>query len=97
MVDIIGDVKSRDATLADCMLQLIWAHRAILNAPLIEGVNLAFAEHAKNVLNIQFHAMNTDIHWLALFLHPLCRKLAVSTAHHSRKLADAYQISLDIV
>jgi hypothetical protein len=97
LVDIIGDVESRDATLADCMLQLIWAHQAIINAPLMEGDDLAFSEHAKNILNIQFYVMNTDIHWLALFLHSLCRKLAVSTARHSRKLADAYQISLDIV
>lgn len=97
LVDIIGDVESRDATLADCMLQLIWAHRAIVNAPVVEGDDPAFTEHAKNVLNTQFHTMNTDIHWLTLFLHPLCRKLAVSTAPHSRKLADAYQISLDIV
>jgi len=26
LVDIIGDVEAQDATLADCMLQLIWAH-----------------------------------------------------------------------
>ena len=79
------------------MLQLIWAHRAVINSPLMEGDDPAFADHAKNMLNVHFHAMNTDVHWLALFLHPLCRKLAVSTARHSRKLADAYRISLDIV
>ncbi|KAF8973343.1 ribonuclease H-like domain-containing protein [Flammula alnicola] len=97
LVDIIGDIESRDATLADCMLQLIWAHQAVLNTPLIDGDDPLFTDHAKRVLNAQFHAMNTDIHWLALFLHPLCRKLTVSTATHSRKLADAYRISLDIV
>ncbi|KAF8989513.1 ribonuclease H-like domain-containing protein [Cyathus striatus] len=26
LVDVIGDTESRDATLADCMIQLIWAH-----------------------------------------------------------------------
>ena len=46
----------------------------------------AFAEHVKNVLNIQFYAMNTDIHLLVLFLHSLCQKLV-----------DAYWIALDIV
>jgi len=96
LVDIIGDVESRDATLADSMLQLIWAHRAVVNSPLMEGDDPAFADHAKTTLNIHFHAMNTNIHWLALFLHPLCRKLAVSTAPHSRKLANAYRIALDI-
>ena len=49
------------------------------------------------MLNVHFHAMNTDVHWLALFLHPLCQKLTVSTACHSQKLVDAYWISLDIV
>ena len=63
LVDIIGDVESRDATLADCMLQLIWAHRAVVNSPLMEGDDPAFADHAKTTLNIHFHAMNTDIHW----------------------------------
>ena len=65
------------------MLQLIWAHRAVVNAPIVEGDDPAFTEHANNVLNTQFHAMNTDFHWLALFLYPLFRKLAVSTAPHS--------------
>ena len=72
LVDIVGDVKSQDATLTDCMLQLIWAHQAVINVPIVEGDDPAFADHAKNVLNVQFHAMNTDIHWLTLFLHPLC-------------------------
>ena len=54
------------------MLQLIWAHHAVINSPLMEGDDPAFADHAKNMLNVHFHAMNTDIHWLALFLHPLC-------------------------
>ena len=97
LVDIIGDVESQDSTLADCMLQLIWAHCAVINSPLMEGDDPAFADHTKNMLNVNFHAMNTDVHWLALFLHPLCRKLAVSTARHSQKLVDAYRISLDIV
>jgi hypothetical protein len=26
LVDVIGNIKSRDTTLADCMLELIWAH-----------------------------------------------------------------------
>ncbi|KAF8150128.1 hypothetical protein B0H34DRAFT_638867, partial [Crassisporium funariophilum] len=31
LVDIIGDIKSHNANLADCMLQLIWAHQEVLN------------------------------------------------------------------
>lgn len=97
IVDIIGDIESRDASLADCMLQLIWAHREVTRAVPIEGDNLAFTSHANRVLTTQFHLMNTDIHWLALFLHPLCRKLAISSAIHSRTLEDAYLIALKIV
>ncbi|KAG6821829.1 hypothetical protein H0H92_000624, partial [Tricholoma furcatifolium] len=40
--------------------------------------------------------MNTDIHWLALFLHPLCRKLAISAAVHSRTVSDACRLALDL-
>ena len=97
LVDIISDVKSRDASLADCMLQMIWAHRQIKKLPHIPGDDSEFLRHAQRVVNAQFHDMNTDIHWLTLFLHLLCRKLAISNSPHSRKLNDAYKISLGIV
>ncbi|EIN06006.1 hypothetical protein PUNSTDRAFT_73413, partial [Punctularia strigosozonata HHB-11173 SS5] len=29
LIDIIGDIEGRDATLADCMLELIWAHHKV--------------------------------------------------------------------
>lgn len=96
LVDIIGDIEARDATLADCMLQLIWAHREVTRLPHRPGDDSGFLRHAQQVLNTQFHEMNTDLHWLSLFLHPLCRKLAISNSRHSRKLEDAYRISLDI-
>jgi hypothetical protein len=80
LIDVIGNVKAQDATLADCMLQLIWAHQELIHLKLVEGDDLDFLGHAHHVINTQFHAMNTDLHWLALFLHPLCQKLAISTA-----------------
>jgi len=79
------------------MLQLIWAHREVNRVPHREGDDPGFAAHAKEVLNAQFHAMNTDIHWFALFLHPLCRKLAISSVAHSRTIDSAYRIALGIV
>jgi hypothetical protein len=72
LVDVIGDVEAHDAMLADCMLQLIWAHREVIHMKPVEGDDLEFLHHARRVINTQFHAMNTDLHWLALFLHPLC-------------------------
>jgi len=62
----------------------------------VKGDDLKFLHHAQCVINTQFHAMNTDLHWLALFLHPLCRKLVISIAVHSRKVEDAYQIAAHI-
>ena len=83
LVNIIGDVEARDATLADCMLQLIWAHYELIHMKLNDGEDQGFLDHARKVINEQFHSINTDLHWLALFLHPLCHKLAISTAAHS--------------
>ncbi|KIK00940.1 hypothetical protein K443DRAFT_132504 [Laccaria amethystina LaAM-08-1] len=82
LVDIIGD--------------LIWAHREVTRLPLKSGDDSGFLRHAQQILNTQFHEMNTDLHWISLFLHPLCRKLAISNSRHSRKLEDAYKISLTI-
>ncbi|KAJ7246219.1 hypothetical protein C8J57DRAFT_1523749 [Mycena rebaudengoi] len=38
----------------------------------------SFLKHAKATFDRRFKLIATPIHWLALFLHPLCRKLAVS-------------------
>ncbi|TFY73750.1 hypothetical protein EWM64_g10262 [Hericium alpestre] len=96
LVDVIGNTESRDATLADCMLELIGAHRAIMALRAEPDDNLEFASHARTALLRQFHVMNTDLHWFALLLHPLCRKLAISSALHSRKIETAYQIAIDL-
>ncbi|EIN13163.1 hypothetical protein PUNSTDRAFT_59810 [Punctularia strigosozonata HHB-11173 SS5] len=97
LVDIIGNIEGRDANLADCMLELIWAHREV-NRRLAyeEGDDIGFLSHTRRTLNDQFHAMNTDLHWFALFLHPLCRRLAVSSASHSRNITAAVSIALGI-
>jgi hypothetical protein len=78
------------------MLQLIWVHREISQLPYVKGDSVEFSNEARLTLNREFHAVNTDLHWLALFLHPLCRKLAICSAVHSRKLTDAIAISLKI-
>jgi hypothetical protein len=96
LVDVIGDTESRDAMLVDCMLQLIWAHQEISQLPYVEGNSVEFSNEARLTLNHEFHAMNTDLHWLALFLHPLGQKLAICSAVHSQRLTDAIAISLKI-
>lgn len=43
-----------------------------------------FFAHARAAFNQEFEEMNTDIHSLALFLHPLCKKLAVHASIKNR-------------
>ena len=96
LVDAIGNLESRDATLADCMLELIWAERQIATFTTKEGDDITLTQHAQNTLRKSFHEMNTDLHWFALFLHPLARTLAISSATHSRQLAKAFEFALDL-
>ncbi|KAJ7194560.1 ribonuclease H-like domain-containing protein [Mycena pura] len=79
-VDSIAACEGRDVTLADCMLSLLGAARQ-LNFLDPGGDDTAdfleFCEHACAVVDKRFRKMATPIHRLALFLHPICRKLAV--------------------
>jgi hypothetical protein len=53
--------------------------------------------HAKVVFNHEFHSMNTDVHTLALFLHPMCWKLAVFQAAKSQTFEQMCTAALDSV
>ncbi|KAJ7755888.1 ribonuclease H-like domain-containing protein, partial [Mycena metata] len=77
IVDALGNCESRQATLADCMLQLICCARTMSQMVLEEGEDAGFLAHVKSMFDRCFKLIATPIHWLALFLHPLCRKLAV--------------------
>ena len=96
LVDAIGNLESRDANLADCMLELIWAARQIATLPQEDGDDPAMTQHAQTVVRKGFHNMNTDLHWFSLFLHPLSRSLAISSATHSRTIEKAYEFALDL-
>lgn len=58
--------------------------------------DIEFANHARRTFNKEFHAMNTNLHWFALFLHPLCRRLAISQAVKSRTFSEAEDIALSL-
>ncbi|KAG2070851.1 hypothetical protein BDR04DRAFT_1099328, partial [Suillus decipiens] len=45
-----------------------------------DGDDMEFFAHAKSVFNCRFHSINTKYHTLTLFLHPMCRKPAVTQA-----------------
>ena len=80
LVDTIGNCKTRDASLASCMLELIRTARMMSQISLDLNDNIDFWIHAKQVFNRRFHAMNTNYHSLTLYLHPMCRKLPISQA-----------------
>ncbi|EPS95959.1 hypothetical protein FOMPIDRAFT_1077798, partial [Fomitopsis schrenkii] len=55
LVDAIGNVETRDANLADCMLELLWAERAIAKLSITETDDVDFAYHAKSTVRREFH------------------------------------------
>jgi hypothetical protein len=66
------------------------------SAWLIDDEDPNFWAHAKSVFNREFHSMNTSNPNLALFLHPTCRKLAVSNAAKARTFQEISRAALDI-
>ncbi|KAJ7133924.1 ribonuclease H-like domain-containing protein [Mycena crocata] len=96
IVDAIGNCELRQATLADCMLELIRCARAMSKMELEENEDAGFLAHAKATFDRRFKLIATPIHWLALFLHPLCRKLAVSDTVHGHSLDFMIETALAI-
>ncbi|KDR66641.1 hypothetical protein GALMADRAFT_80557, partial [Galerina marginata CBS 339.88] len=96
LVDAIGNVEARDANLADCMLELLRCSKALSEIITEHDDDTAFSLHARAVFNRRFLSMDTDIHSLALFLHPLCRKLAVSTIAKARPFEKMVKTALGI-
>ncbi|KAJ3501877.1 hypothetical protein NMY22_g18775 [Coprinellus aureogranulatus] len=95
-VDAIGDLETRDANLADCMLTFIRIARDMMCLEIKPGESVEFWLHAKTVFNRDFHAMNTDLHILGLFLHPRCRKLAISESAKGRSLKQICKIAMKV-
>ncbi|KAG2063842.1 hypothetical protein BDR04DRAFT_1111015, partial [Suillus decipiens] len=61
-----------------------------------DGDDMEFFGHAKSVFNRRFHSINTKYHTLALFLHPMCRKLAVTQAASGRPFEFMVKVALEI-
>lgn len=78
------------------MIELIAAEREIATIQTTPDDDHLFTQHAQQRVRIRFHEMNTDLHWFALFLHPLARKLAISSASHSRTIEKAYDVVFDL-
>ncbi|KAF8512050.1 hypothetical protein JB92DRAFT_2830933 [Gautieria morchelliformis] len=89
-------VESQDASLPDCMLKLPCCACTMIAVGNSPGDSMSFMYHAKATFNRKFEAMNTEIHFLCLFLHPLCQCLAISNVARSQKLADIIKIVLGL-
>ena len=96
LVDAIGNLETRQATLADCMLELIRCARTLTQLKLDVGEDCGFWMNTKLVFNRRFHEMDTSRHSLALFCHPLCRKLAISQVANGRSLDYMKEAALEI-
>ncbi|KAJ7049771.1 ribonuclease H-like domain-containing protein [Mycena amicta] len=97
-VDAIAASEGRSVNLADCMLNLLGAARQLSTLDMKEDNTREFKDfvlHAKRVVDKRFRQMATPVHRLALFLHPLCRKLAVVDAR-GFTLRDVKRTALEI-
>ncbi|KIK14928.1 hypothetical protein PISMIDRAFT_641921 [Pisolithus microcarpus 441] len=97
LVDTIGNCESCEASLALCMLELIHCARKMSQLRIDSLDRMEFWMHAKAVFNHRFHAMNTIHHSLTLFLHPLCRKLAITQAASGRSFKFMVNTALVII
>nr|GAT45526.1 predicted protein [Mycena chlorophos] len=77
-VDVIADSEGRGVTLADCMLNLLRVARQLSPLKDEDEDDREFKKHAYAVMDKRFNQMATPLHRLALFLNPLCRKLAAT-------------------
>lgn len=96
LVDAIGNIESRNTNLADCMLELLRCARTLQKLETAPTEELDFSFHARTIFNRRFQTMDTNIHSLALFLHPLCRRLAVSHIVKGRSLDAMIHTALQI-
>ncbi|KAF8152850.1 hypothetical protein K438DRAFT_2078975, partial [Mycena galopus ATCC 62051] len=79
VIDALGNCESRQATLADCMLQLIQCARTMLKTVLEEGEDAGFLAHAKSTFDHRFKLIAT---------HPLACTLPPSPLPKAGCLAD---------
>jgi hypothetical protein len=79
------------------MLELLRCSKVLSEIKTEDGDDVSFSLHAHSVFNCRFFIMDTNYHSLALFLHPLCRKLAVSTIAKARPFEKMVKTALDVV
>ncbi|KXN92181.1 hypothetical protein AN958_08634 [Leucoagaricus sp. SymC.cos] len=97
IVDAIGNLESCEANLADRMLKLIYCTCKIIQISFdADEDDHDFWIHAKKVFNRRFYSMNTPIHSLALFLHPLTQHFAISQVASSCSMQFLSKTALEV-
>lgn len=96
LVDAIGNIEEWQVSLAHCVLKLLKVARMLHKMKAEDREDASFLEYARQTLNKSFHDIVTDVHFLALFLHPLCWRLAIGTSPYLRTFSDACCIALDL-
>jgi hypothetical protein len=96
LVDAIGNLESREANLADCMLELLRVGKVLAELKPDSDEDEGFFKHARAVFNQEFEAMNTEVHLLALFLHSLCKRLAINENESKRTVQAMKRATLKI-
>lgn len=77
IVNMIGNLESHTCTLADCVIELLRCARTLAELS-ANNVDEDFLQHTRTVFQARCVKMITPLHALCLFLHPLCRNLALS-------------------
>ena len=78
------------------MLKLLRCAKQMMELEFDPDDNVNFWTHAKMTFNRRFHMMNTKLHSLALYLHPLCRKPAVTQVANGRIFEFMVQVALEV-
>ncbi|CAG8470604.1 2522_t:CDS:2 [Cetraspora pellucida] len=86
IVDAIGRLESSDSTLADIFKELIYIHRQIsqLDVPII-----GFKAHALAIIGKRAKEFDSNIFFIALFLCPPYKRLAISKKINSEQIIRA--------
>jgi len=86
IVDAIGRLESNDSTLADIFKELIYIHRQITQ---LEDPIIGLKGHALAVINKRARAFDSNIFFVAFFLSPTHKCLAISKKMNGEEIIRA--------
>ncbi|KAH8913657.1 hypothetical protein BT69DRAFT_1365004, partial [Atractiella rhizophila] len=100
IVDTIGKLERSDCMLADAVLELLRLAKHFDQMDLEQeedsdiGWENLFVEYAVLCFKNRFHTIDSDLLFVALYLHPMCHGIAVSQhIANSRNLTDRWKLS----